>query len=383
MKITDIKPMPYKPGELSYYQFIRGGIGSDYHQGPSFFSYEDGKVLLYWHAYDFDECSGNGVVLYSVSEDYGVTWSDPQVFMADYLGGVPGFIHMLRLSDSDKAIMLHTRTRHHIEVDKKLHRLVKGSNYFQSTTRLFIRRSEDKGHTFDAGEELPWDRVSGGKELPVTKFYGGIDSLIQLKNGRIVAAFTFLDPDCIGDLDNPKQHYAGACLLSDDGGQTWTRSEEITVDTLRGVMEIQLAETEPNRILGLFRTKGGYVYQTVSLDGGKTWSRSEPSSLTAPESITRMIRLQSGNLLAVRNNASSTTQHPRYPLVATVSKDGGRTWSEPKMIANETGTNQLSNHGMIQLEDGRILLGISHYRAVHPATSDLDFAVFDEKWLMK
>jgi hypothetical protein len=87
MKITDIKPMPYKPGELSYYQFIRGGIGSDYHQGPSFFSYEDGKVLLYWHAYDFDECSGNGVVLYSVSEDYGVTWSDPQVFMADYLGG--------------------------------------------------------------------------------------------------------------------------------------------------------------------------------------------------------------------------------------------------------------------------------------------------------
>jgi hypothetical protein len=60
MKITDIKPMPYKPGELSYYQFIRGGIGSDYHQGPSFFSYEDGKVLLYWHAYDFDECSGIG-----------------------------------------------------------------------------------------------------------------------------------------------------------------------------------------------------------------------------------------------------------------------------------------------------------------------------------
>jgi hypothetical protein len=44
--------------------------------------------------------------------------------------------------------------------------------------------------------------------------------------------------------------------------------------------------------------------------------------------------------------------------------------------------NQLSNHGLIQLDDGRILLGISHYRAVRPMTSDLDMAIFDEQWLM-
>ena len=130
MKITDIKPMPYKPGELSYYQFIRGGIGSDYHQGPSFFSYEDGKVLLYWHAYDFDECSETASSFIRIGR-LRRHLVRPQVFMADYLGGVRALSIMLRLSDSDKAIMLHTRTRHHIEVDKKLHRLVKGSNYFK------------------------------------------------------------------------------------------------------------------------------------------------------------------------------------------------------------------------------------------------------------
>jgi hypothetical protein len=41
----------------------------------------------------------------------------------------------------------------------------------------------------------------------------------------------------------------------------------------------------------------------------------------------------------------------------------------------------LSNHGLIQLDDGRILLGISHYRDVRPMTSDLDLAIFDEQWL--
>ena len=146
-------------------------------------------------------------------------------------------------------------------------------------------------------------------------------------------------------------------------------------------MEMQIVETEPDRLFCLFRTKVGYLYQTVSEDGGETWNPSVASPLPAPESMARMIRLQSGHLLVVWNNVSSTTQHPRHPLSAAISRDGGRTWSEPKLIADETGTNQLSNHGMVQLDDGRILLGISHYRDVRPMTSDLDVAIFDEEWL--
>ena len=94
-----------------------------------------------------------------------------------------------------------------------------------------------------------------------------------------------------------------------------------------------------------------------------------------------MIKLLSENLLVVWNNVSSTTQDPRHPMVATISSDGGITWGEPRIIADETGPNQLSNHSLIQIEDGRILLGISHYRAVRPQTSDLDIALFDEQWV--
>jgi len=53
------------------------------------------------------------------------------------------------------------------------------------------------------------------------------------------------------------------------------------------------------------------------------------------------------------------------------------------VIATESGANQLSNFGVIQLNDGRILLGISHYHATPPTTSDIDLAIFDEEWILK
>lgn len=382
MKIARIAPLTYIPGALGYFQFIRGGTGADYHQGPVFYQFPQGDVLLCWAAYDFDECSEDCVTLYSLSRDRGLTWSDPQVYMADYPAGPLGGF-MLRLQDSLHTLMFVQQARHEIQVDTARRVATAGSNYFQTRTHVFIRRSEDGGRTFDHGCEVPCQEITCGKSLPGGGWYGSVDCLLQLGSGRVLAAFTFLDP-ARADMDRQdwtSQHYTAACLLSDDGGQAWRRSGEITVDTPRGVMEVQIVETAPNRLFALFRTKGGFLYQTGSEDGGQTWSPSVPSPLTAPESMARMVRLHSGNLLVVWNNTSSTTQQPRHPLVAAVSRDGGRTWSQPQIIADETGSNQLSNHGLLQLDDGRILLGISHYRDVRPMTSDLDVAIFDEDWL--
>jgi hypothetical protein len=383
MKIARIVPLTYTPGKLEYFQFIRGGVGADYHQNPLFHQYPSGEVLLCWGAYDFDECSENCVTLYSISRDRGLTWSDPQVYLADYPAGPLGGV-ILRPRHGAATLMLVQQTRHEIAVDEERRVATAGSNYFQTRTHVFIRRSADGGRSFDHGQELPYQEFTGGKSLPGGGWYGSVDCLLELQSGRILAAFMFLDP---ARSDPAKgawvgQHYTVACLLSADGGHTWKRSNEITVDTPRGAMEAQIVETEPNRLLCLLRTKGGYLYQTTSEDGGETWSASAPSPLTAPESMARMIKLQSGSLLVVWNNVSSTTQEPRYPLVAAVSGDGGRTWGRRKQIATEAGANQLSNHGLIQLDDGRILLGISHYRDVRPMTSDLDLAVFDEAWLL-
>jgi len=382
MKIATIARMSYTPGELEYFQFIRGGVGADYHQNPAFCQFADGLVRMTWGAYDFDECSPNCVTLYSDSRDRGLTWSDPQVYMADYVGGPLGG-PVLILHGGREAIMVVVQARHEIEVDEATRVATAGSNYFNTRSTVYVRRSTDGGHTLDHGRELPWQDFTAGKGLEGGGMYYGDVSLVQLESGRVLAAGDFLDP-ARADLGKGSwegQHFTGVCMISDDAGKSWRRSGEITVDTPRGVMEPRIVETAPGQILCLFRTKGGCLYQTTSGDGGETWSASTPSPLPAPESMCQLIKLQSGNLLVVWNNVSSTTQRPRYPLVAALSSDGGRRWAAPRVIAEESGTNQLSNHGMIQLDDGRILLGISHYRDVRPMTSDLDMAIFDEAWL--
>lgn len=383
MKIAHIAPLAYSPGKLEYFSFIRGGAGADYHQNPNFYIFPGGELMMYWIAYDFDECSNNAVLLYSISKDRGLTWTDPQVFMADYPGG-PSYLRILRLRNSTDALMLNGQTiMHEIEIDPKRRVITAHSNYFRSRTRFYLRRSVDGGRCFDHGHEFPYQQITGGRELPEDGCYGAIEEFIELAGGRVVAAFVFMDPDRIStkQADAVSQHYTAASMLSDDRGRSWKRGGEITADTPRGVMEPQIVETAPNRLFCLFRTKGGFLYQTASDDGGEVWTPSRPSPLPSPESMARMIKLQSGNLLVVWNNVSSTTQHPRHPLSAAISSDGGQSWTEPRLIADETGTNHLSNHALIQLDDGRIILGISRYHDIRPMSSDLDVAIFDENWL--
>jgi hypothetical protein len=382
MRIAHIAPLSYTPGALEYASFIRGGTGADYHQNPEFFQYASGDVIMHWNTYDFDECSNDTVRLYSVSRDLGLNWTDPQVYTADRPGGSPYFILMLGLKGGAEVLTVLVRTvMHEIGVDQSRRVATAGSDYFKSRSRVYVRRSTDGGRLFDHGSELPYEEITGGKVLPEVGFYGSVDNLIQLESGRVVAAFTFMDPSR-SDPRSGRQHYTGVCLLSADGGRSWRRSDEIVADTDRGVMEPQIVETSPDRLFCLFRTKGGYLYQTVSEDGGATWRIPGPSPLPSPESMPRMVKLQSGNILTVWNNVSSVTQHPRHPLVASLSSDGGRTWRTPRVIRNETGTNQLSNHNVIQLDDGRILVGISHYHDTRPMTSDLDMALFDEQWAL-
>jgi hypothetical protein len=380
MKSAQIAPLTYTPGKLEYFCFLRGSVIADYHQNPGFHQFPDGDVMMHWSAYDYDECSQDSVTFYSTSGDRGLTWSEPQVFLADYSGG-PMMPLLLRLA-GDRALMFVTQTRHHIEVDPQRRVATAGSNYFEARTSVILRRSVDGGRTFDRGEELPCALLTGGNELPAGGCYGSVEAAVQLASGLLLIAFMFMDPTR-ADGSTGQQHFAVGCLLSDDGGLTWRRGGEYTTDTPRGAMEPQIVEIAPDRLLCLLRTKAGCLYHTVSDDGGESWTVPGPTALTAPESMARMIRLHSGNLLLVWNSVSSTTQRPRYPLVAAVSSDSGASWSEPRVIADESGTNQLSNHGLIQLDDGRILLGISHYRSVRPMTSDLDMAIFDEEWLLE
>ncbi|MCC6422303.1 MAG: exo-alpha-sialidase [Phycisphaerales bacterium] len=339
---------------------------------------------MIWSAYDFDECSNDGILLYSISTDRGMTWTNPQVYLADHSSGRMN-LRLLRLRNTSRALMFVTcMLMDEIQVDPNRRVVTAHSNYFKCRSRFYLRQSTDGGRSFEYGQELAYQQITGGRELPGLGCFGMLDQVMELANGRIVAAFSFLDP-ARSDLQGSgfaSQHWTAVCLYSDDQGQSWKRGGEIHADIRLGVSEVQLVEAAPNQLFCLFRTTSGFIYQTHSEDGGESWAVSGPSALPSPESMSRMIKLHSGNLLVVWNNISSTSQHPRHPLSAAISQDHGKSWGEPRMIADETGTHQLSNHGVVQLDDGRIVLAISHYHDTRPMSSDLDVAIFDEQWLL-
>lgn len=367
-----IPPIEYRPRELTRATFVRGGDGWGFHQGPRFTRFSDGRLMMHWGVYDMQECSNDGAVVYSLSTDEGASWSDPKLWMKSP-NAVSSHLSILELDDG-KVLMAGTEG-HYVGAseDAKYARVTKWADYASTRLTPFIRRSPDGGTRWTIPEEIPSELVTG---RPVDSFYGAPYQILRLSSGMILLTIPYLHPDHM----NP-QHYNVAILSSADDGDSWQKSADFTVPETRGAMEPKIVEVEPDELYCVMRNKSGFLYEMRSTDGGKNWEDPQKTSIPAPESLPQLIKLESGRLLLVWNNQSSTTQRPRYPLAASVSADGGRSWDEPRILANEIDQNQLSNHDVIQLPDGRIIVGVSHYRAQRPACSDIDLYLFDEAWL--
>lgn len=374
MRIGSITPCRYQPGALEYVSFIRGNAGWSHHQAPALTPYSDGRVVMLWIAYDVHECSNDGVMLYSVSEDNGERWSDPEVFMAAP-GATVSHTFRVQLRGTDKVLMVG-REGHYVgaKVDPVTKRVVKWANYARSDNRILVRVSLDRGNTWSFGREISPEQIVPNHRPP---FYGAPEGLLQLQSGKLLMAACFLPPD-----QRDPQHYHVAFLSSDDEGETWNRTHILTVPEERGAMEPTIVELQPDELYGVLRNKSGYLYAMMSHDGGRSWTTPTKTSIPSPEAMCRLLKLQSGRVMLIWNNHSSPTQRPRYPLACALSEDGCKNWSEPRVIATESGMNQLSNFGATQLKDGRILLALSHYHAIPPTTSDIDLALFDEEWVM-
>lgn len=372
MEIAQIIPCAYQRGKLSAYTYIRAGQGYDHHQGPILHAFADGRLLMCWGAYDIQECSNDGVVLYSVSLDQGETWEAPQVFMA-CPNAVVSHLQFAEL-DGGEALMVYREGHYYgAREDRRRKATVGWANYAESPMHLLQKRSRDGGLTWDPPAAIDPVLVMGCDRPP---YYGSPEQLLRLAGGDLLLSVVYMDPD-----RRDPQHFNMAYLRSADGGRTWEKTADLTVPDPRGAMEPSVAEVEPDRLYGVVRNKSGYLYEMRSADGGRTWEGPVKTSIPTVESMARVLQLASGRLLLVWNNQSSPTQQPRHPLAAALSADGGRTWDAPRVLADEVGANQLSNFNHLQTDDGRILVCTSHYRAQLPNSSDLDLLVFDEGWL--
>ena len=103
----------------------------------------------------------------------------------------------------------------------------------------------------------------------------------------------------------------------------------------RGCHEPTIVELRDDRLMCFLRNSNRRLYRSYSEDGGEHWSEPAPTELPAPESPSLVKRIPStGDLLLLWNNVASSSNWPRTPLTAAISRDEGDTWTCFKDIDN-------------------------------------------------
>lgn len=181
--------------------------------------------------------------------------------------------------------------------------------------KVHLRISEDDAATF-------------GPPIVVTDAPGyhvmNNDRVCLLRDGRLLCPVAWT-------RDVTKEnHFVSFCYLSDDGGRTWRAGKGRADLPRRGAMEPDVVELEDGELLMILRTQLGTIHASRSSDRGETWSEPADWEVESPEAPATLRRIPlKGDLLLVwnpRHVPGAGHGGPRTPLVAAISRDGGKTW---------------------------------------------------------
>lgn len=186
--------------------------------------------------------------------------------------------------------------------------------------------------------------------------------VLQLSSGRIVAPFAYTP-----QVWKKGNVFRTVCYYSDDLGKTWERGKGECSAPQRGAMEPGLIEKANGTVLQTIRTQMGTQWFAVSDDGCDTWTEAVPWTVVSPEAPATLAKFPDREQwLVVHNpNLDPNDSHNgvRTPLVASVSRDEGKTWSKPKPI--ESNLQDTYSYVSIDFYQGRVLLT---YYVRHGAT---------------
>lgn len=142
-------------------------------------------------------------------------------------------------------------------------------------------------------------------------------------------------------------------LLYNPKARQWTPTGRIV--SKNGNLQPSPVELEPGHLLAYCRRGGGYgpeergfIVASESRDGGRTWSEGRETELPNPNSAVELIGLMSGRLLLVYNPSMSE----RIPLTVALSEDGGKSW--PRRLDIAKGPGGLAYPSAVQTRDGKI-----------------------------
>ncbi len=186
---------------------------------------------------------------------------------------------------------------------------------------VFLRISSDDGRSFG-----PPRQVTSGSGY----FVLNNDRVLRLRSGRLLVPTSWTSD--VGRVN----HFQVRIWYSDDQGATWNESASRLDYPRRGAMEPDVVQLEDGSLLMIVRTQLGHIATSRSQDRGETWTDLQPSAVVSPEAPATVRSIPStGDLLLIWNNRHEKgAGHggKRTPLVAAVSRNGGRSWSRPRVL---------------------------------------------------
>ena len=200
---------------------------------------------------------------------------------------------------------------------------------------IAVDRFIDIWHQRTTGKRAKWLKPN----VIFEGYCGALLDFKQLSTGRLVCPFAWWVPK------RPCAPPTGANLCtvfySDDGGNTWTKSESDLaspcyanfVGNNYGADEPCILEMKDGRLWMLMRTQTGFLFESFSVDQGQTWSKAQPSRFVSSSSPAMLWRMPDGRVIVLWNNCESPPAHEgagvyvnRDALHAAVSDDEGQTW---------------------------------------------------------
>jgi hypothetical protein len=315
-----------------------------YHGWPTLLRRNNGLLFLVYSGAREEHVCPLGRVELMVSSDGGRTWSWPRVLLdsaiddrdAGILETARGSIlvttftslayeKVLEAAEAKKADEEGAWPRHRLRAWELVQARLTARQR-QSELGQWMIRSTDNGMTWSAR----YPCIVNSPHGPA-----------QLSDGRLLYA---------GKELWTGMRRVGVCESSDDG-LTWRWLADIPPrpgDSTENYHELHAVETADKSIIVHIRnhneSNSGETIQSESTDGGKSWS--VPHSIGVWGLPSFLTRLRNGDLLM-------TYGHRRSPLgnQARLSRDGGRSWSEPMIVSGDGTSTDLGYPSTVQLDD--------------------------------
>ena len=202
-----------------------------------------------------------------------------------------------------------------------------------SVQPLWICRSTDGGRTWEQGGELGLPPNASAEPMP----FGDI---VALEDGSLGAS--------LYSWSRTRKENTAHYYRSEDDGRTWA---------WRGVIqngdsnEVALLALEGGKLLAAVRTVvGRHLELFASEDGGATWAGRGPLTM-GNQHPAHLLRLADGCILLTYGFRNKGL----YGVGARVSEDGGKSWGDPRVLAQWDGATDGGYPSSVQVEDGTVV----------------------------